>query len=39
MKVLNVTFEDKEFDQIEKVKKDSKLIWHDFILKKTLGGS
>jgi len=31
MKAINVTFEDKEIKQLEKLKGD--LSWHDFIMK------
>jgi len=33
MKQLNITFEDKEHQEIETIKNESGLNWHDFILK------
>lgn len=32
MKYINVAFEDKEMNEIEKIKKSYNLSWHDFIL-------
>jgi len=32
MKTLNETFTDEEYESMLRVKKESKLNWHDFIL-------
>ena len=32
MKQLNETFDDSDFDEIESLKKESKLTWKNFIL-------
>lgn len=33
MHTITVTFEDKEFKELKRVKEEHKLNWHDFILK------
>ena len=38
VKTLLQVFEDDEFKKLVKVKKGLGLNWHDFILKKCLGG-
>lgn len=32
MKQLNITYEDREFEKVEKAKKQTDMNWHDLIL-------
>lgn len=32
MKTLNVTFEDKEYEKLVRVKNQRNMSWHDFIM-------
>lgn len=33
MQVLNIPFDDEDFNKIQKIKDDSKLTWREFLLK------
>ena len=33
MHTITVTFEDKEFEELKRVKEEHNLNWHDFVLK------